>query len=74
MGSATGVDFYIRDPSLQGNHINITFDDGLWMISAHPGCHSCIVNGEPMETAVIEDGDRLLVGRFDMIFRESLPA
>lgn len=70
LGSSSGVDFYVRDPSLAGHHLTIEQMDDLWMITTSPGSEGCIVNGEPVETAVIEDGDRLLVGRFELVFLE----
>lgn len=70
LGSATGVDFYIRDPGLLAYHLCIEHSEDQWMITTHPDSEGCIVNGEPMEMAVIEDGDRLIVGRFELVFLE----
>lgn len=73
LGSSSGVDFYIRDPSLLDRHLSVERLDDVWMISTNPDCEGCIVNGEPVETAVVEDGDRLLVGRFELVFLEGNP-
>ncbi|MDY6922317.1 MAG: hypothetical protein SV765_19115 [Pseudomonadota bacterium] len=40
------------------------------MIHTHPSSRNCRVNGEPVTTAVVEQGDRLQVGRFEMLFQE----
>ena len=44
--------------------------DDVWMIHTHPSSRNCRVNGEPVTTAVVEQGDRLQVGRFEMLFQE----
>ncbi|RLU01290.1 FHA domain-containing protein [Ketobacter sp.] len=70
LGSTTGVDFYLRHPSLLDCHLNIEHLDDLWMITTHPDSGGCIVNGEPVGTAVLENGDRIAIGAFDFVFLE----
>ena len=70
LGSTSGVDFYLRDPSLLDCHLNIEHFDELWMITTHPDSGGCLVNGEPVETAVVENGDRIQIGKFDFVFLE----
>jgi hypothetical protein len=72
LGSATGVDFYIRDPSLLGVHLMIERVDDVWMMTSHEDCWGFRVNNEPVETAVVEHGDRVSVGRFDLVFLDGL--
>ena len=70
LGSTHGVDFYLHDPRLLDCHLNIEFLDDLWMITTHPDSGGCIVNGEPVETAVVEHEDRITIGDFDFVFLE----
>ena len=71
LGSSSGVDFYIRDQSLLDIHLLIErFDEGL-MLTCNPRCWGFLVNLEPMQTAIIEHGDRVIVGRFELVFVEA---
>lgn len=73
LGSTSGVDFYLRDPSLLDCHLNIEHLEDLWMITTHPESGGCIVNGEPVETAVVENGDRIEIEDFQFVFLEATP-
>lgn len=71
LGSSSGVDFYVRDPSLLDVHLIIEQADCNWMIHCHRKCWGMLVNLEPVQMAVIEDGDRIIVGRFELVFVEA---
>ncbi len=73
LGSGHGADFVLVDPTLQATHLYIENLSGEWLVTSHPDCWGFHVNNEPVETAVIEHGDRLRVGRFEMIFVGSKP-
>ncbi len=71
LGSGAEADFVVSDSSVHGKHLYFEKSDDDWMVTSHPDCWGFLVNNEPVETAVIEDGDRLRVGRHEMIFVES---
>lgn len=73
LGAGRRADFVLADPTLQANHLSIENLDGEWLVTAHPDCWGFYVNGEPVETAVVEHGDRLRVGRHEMVFIGARP-
>lgn len=73
LGVGKGADFVLADPTLLAHHLSIENLDGEWLVTAHPDCWGFYVNNEPVETAVVEHGDRLRVGRHEMIFIGARP-
>ena len=73
LGSGFGADFTIADSTLHASHLYIEFVSGDWFVTCHPDCWGFHVNGEPVETAVVEHGDRLRVGRHELIFVGAQP-
>ena len=63
LGSQFGVDFWISGSTVQARHAVIERQGGEWVISALSQDALLKVNDEPVLTAVIEDGDKLQVGR-----------
>ena len=74
LGSSSRADFVIADSTLHATHLSIEVCGGEWLVSSHPDCWGFYVNDEPVETAVIEHGDRLRVGRHELVFVGSKPA
>ena len=73
LGSSSRADFVIADSTLHATHLSIESCGGEWLVSSHPDCWGFYVNDEPVETAVVEHGDRLRVGRHELIFVGSKP-
>lgn len=73
IGAGHGADFILADPTLQATHLYIEKTGGEWLITSDPNCWGFYVNNEPVETAVIEHGDRLRVGRYEMVFVGAKP-
>lgn len=68
LGSGAGADFVILDATLRAIHLFVERIGDDWLLSSHPDCWGFHVNDEPVETAVVEHGDRILVGRLEMVF------
>lgn len=68
LGSGAGSDFVIVDATLRAIHLYVERVGDDWLLSSHPDCWGFHVNDEPVETAVVEHGDRIVVGRLEMIF------
>ena len=68
LGSGKGVDFRITDSTLHDTHLIIERQGEDWLVSCPPDCWGFFVNDEPLETAVVEHGDRLRVGRHELVF------
>lgn len=74
LGAGKGADFSLADPTLQANHLFIERLGVEWLVTSHKDCWGFYVNNEPVETAVIEHGDRLRVGRHEMVFVDARPS
>ena len=74
LGSGHGADFVISDSTLHATHLYIENSGGDWLVTSHPDCWGFYVNNEPVETAVVEHGDRLRVGRHELVFVGSVPS
>lgn len=68
LGSSRDADFVLADPGLLPAHLYIEVLGGEWLVTCHQDCWGFHVNQEPVETVVIEHGDRLKVGRFELLF------
>ncbi|MEZ5507154.1 MAG: FHA domain-containing protein [Gammaproteobacteria bacterium] len=68
LGSGAGADFVILDATLRAIHLFVERVGDDWLLSSHPDCWGFHVNDEPVETAVVEHGDRVVVGRLEMVF------
>lgn len=68
LGSDSGADFTISDATLHPSHLIIEQSGEEWILSCHRDCWGFFVNDEPLETAVIEHGDRLRIGRHELVF------
>lgn len=67
-GSGKGADFTVTDGTLHPSHLIIERIGDEWLVSCHKDCWGFFVNDEPVETAVIDSGDRLRVGRHELVF------
>lgn len=68
LGSSRTADFSIHDPSLLDTHLLIErLEEGV-MLTCNPNGWGVLVNLEPLQMALVEDGDRIIVGRFEMVF------
>lgn len=67
-GSGRGADFTVTDGSLHPSHLIIERTGDEWLVSCHKDCWGFFVNDEPVEMAVIDNGDRLRVGRYELVF------
>ena len=68
LGTGKGVDFRITDSTLHDTHLIFERQGEDWLVSCPPDCWGFFVNDEPVETAVVEHGDRLRVGRHELVF------
>ncbi|HVL02001.1 MAG TPA: FHA domain-containing protein [Dongiaceae bacterium] len=68
LGSDKGADFTISDGTLHPCHLKIENYGEEWLLTSHRDCWGFFVNDEPLETAVIEHGDRLRIGRHELVF------
>lgn len=68
LGSGYGADIVIPDATLHATHLFVERSGQEWLLTSHPDCWGFYVNDEPVETAVVEHGDRICLGRIELVF------
>ncbi len=68
IGSGASADFTITDATLHPTHLVVERAGDEWIVVCHRDCWGFYVNDEPLETAVLDSGDRLRIGRHELIF------
>ena len=72
IGRGTSCQIQLEDPKVSRQHARIRFNRGLITIDDLKSSHGTLVNGQPVSSAELRDGDELMLG--DTQFRfESTP-
>jgi len=68
IGRATQADFIVEAALVSRVHCRLTAskDDGL-VVEDLDSTNGTLVNGEPVERALLKNGDRLTVGRLELV-------
>src|SRR3954463_4685069 len=68
IGRATGADFIVDAPLVSRVHCRVTaLPNGELEVRDLNSTNGTFVNGERIENAVVESGDRLQVGRVELV-------
>lgn len=69
IGRAQGVDLRLADNSTSRQHARITHGDGAWYIQDMGSSGGTFVNGQRIQAARLNSGDRIKIGQATFIFR-----
>ena len=68
IGRATGADFIVEAPLVSRVHCRLTvFPDGSLEVRDLESTNGTFINGRRIETARLKSGDRLGVGRIELV-------
>ena len=75
LGRATGSDFIVDGPLVSRVHCRLTvLPDGRLEVRDLQSTNGTYVNGTRVDTAPLRDGDRLRLGRVELLVRRELEA
>ena len=69
IGSGRLAQLRIEHPEVEVAHVKVTWDDSGLTVADNQTRKGTWVNGEPVETAPLSDGDELTIGNAAMRFR-----
>jgi len=73
IGRAAGNDVVLADPSIAATHANLVRRGGQHQLSVVQRTNEIYVNGRLTRNASLKDGDKLLVGRFELTLMPGQP-
>jgi len=73
IGRLSGNDVVLEDPALAPTHANLLRKGGTHTLTVVDRLNEIYVNGRRERSVTLKEGDRLLIGRFELVFREGDP-
>jgi transcriptional regulator with GAF, ATPase, and Fis domain len=73
LGRAPGNDVVLDDPALHPTHANLMRQGTSWTLSVLAKDGDAYVNGRRVRTAVLAEGDKVLLGAWQLVFSEKEP-
>jgi pSer/pThr/pTyr-binding forkhead associated (FHA) protein len=61
-------DIFLDDATVSRHHVEFRLEDGQILLVDLDSLNSTYVNHEPIETAVLVDGDEIQIGKFRLLF------
>jgi hypothetical protein len=71
LGRSRECEITIEDPNVSRRHAEVRLDNGTWSIVDLGSTNGIEVNGERVSEARLEPGDRILVGRTEVVFEQT---
>lgn len=68
IGRGNGCQICLTDPLSSRTHAIICYEDGKWTASDAESRNGTSVNGQPIETATLNSGDRIQIGSTELLF------
>ncbi|MFP2963521.1 FHA domain-containing protein, partial [Myxococcus sp. 1LA] len=68
IGRSTDCDVALFDPGVSRRHCRIFLDGEAYSVEDQGSANGSLVNGSPVKTQVLEDGDKLTLGPVTFIF------
>jgi len=69
IGSATGNDWVLNDPSVAPHHAVLTYHQGRYFIMSLAGSSGVMINGTNIRTASLANGSQIQIGNTHFTFR-----
>lgn len=70
IGRADDATISLSDPAVSRRHASLSRDGGRWLLRDEGSAHGTRLNGEPVESALLNDGDVVTVGDTELVFRD----
>jgi Protein of unknown function (DUF3662)/FHA domain len=71
LGRSRDCEITIEDPNVSRRHAEVRLEDGAWSITDLGSTNGIEVNGERVGTARLEPGDRIVLGRTELVFEQT---
>ena len=71
LGRSRECEITIEDPNVSRRHAEIRLDNGTWSIVDLGSTNGIEVNGERVSEARLDPGDRILLGRTEVVFEQT---
>ncbi|NMO17554.1 FHA domain-containing protein [Pyxidicoccus fallax] len=68
IGRSTDCDVALFDPGVSRKHCRIFLDGETWSVEDQGSANGTLVNGTPVSTQALEDGDKLTLGPVTFVF------
>jgi hypothetical protein len=71
LGRSRDCDIPLEDPNVSRRHAEVVLEDGAWWVADLGSTNGIEVNGERVDRARLEVGDRIVLGRTEIVFEQS---
>jgi Protein of unknown function (DUF3662)/FHA domain len=71
VGRSRECEITIDDPNISRRHAELRLENGSWSISDLGSTNGIEVNGEHVDSARLEPGDRIVLGRTELVFEQT---
>jgi MoxR-like ATPase len=71
LGRKPNLDISIDDHSCSGDHAELHFDEGKWIIADHHSSNGTWLNGKKISSSPLATGDTVQIGNTKFVFRET---
>jgi hypothetical protein len=71
LGRSRECEITIEDPNVSRRHAELRLDNGAWSITDLGSTNGIEVNGERVRDARLEPGDRIVLGRTELVFEQT---
>lgn len=73
LGRGTQCDVRVADSEVSRRHVQLIREDGRWTLTDLGSSNGTFVNGKPVQSAVLSQGDQIQVGRSILVFDSGEP-
>jgi pSer/pThr/pTyr-binding forkhead associated (FHA) protein len=71
LGRSRDCEITIEDPNVSRRHAQVRLENGSWSIADLGSTNGIEVNGERVDQAMLESGDRIVLGRTELVFERT---
>ena len=61
-------DIFLDDVTVSGHHVEFRLENGQFLLVDLDSLNNTYVNHEPVDSAVLADGDEIQIGKFRLVF------
>jgi Protein of unknown function (DUF3662)/Inner membrane component of T3SS, cytoplasmic domain len=71
LGRSRDCEITLEDPNVSRRHAEIRLENGSWSIVDLGSTNGVEINGEKVDSATLEPGDRIVLGRTELVFEQT---